>query len=84
LGTATVVSESGQEGEVAGTPLSVRQEAHVQGDTLNAEIRIVVSPIGELEVTTPLKRGEFVVLGDSTQQGGGVDGTFFYIVHWPE
>jgi len=84
LGTAAVVSESGQEGEVAGTPLSVRQEAHVQGDTLNAEIRIVVSPVGELEVTTPLERGEFVVLGESTQQAEGVNGTLFYIVHWPE
>jgi hypothetical protein len=85
LGTAAVVSQSGQGGQVEGTPLSVNQIAHVQGDTLNAELRITLAPVGELEVQTALKRGEFVVLGEASRQGFGVDdGTLFYIVHWPE
>jgi len=84
LGTAAVVSQSGQGGEVDGTPLSVNQVAHVQGDTLNAELRITLAPVGELEVRTSLRRGEFVVLGENTQKFDDVDGTLFYIVHWPE
>jgi hypothetical protein len=94
IGTAAVVSESGQPGEIEGSPLSASQRAHVQGDTLNAEIRIELNQVfdnglrgdalSELEVQTSLKRGEFVVLGESTQQGSGFDGTLFYIVHWPE
>jgi hypothetical protein len=94
IGTAAVVSESGQPGEIEGSPLSASQRAHVQGDTLNAEIRIELNQVfenglrgdalSELEVRTSLKRGEFVVLGETTQQGSGFDGTLFYIVHWPE
>jgi hypothetical protein len=84
LGTAAVTSESGQDGGVNGTPLNVSQTAHVQGDTLNAEIRMQLSPVGQLNVRTSLKRGEFVVLGENTQQGGDLDGTLFYIVNWPE
>jgi hypothetical protein len=37
-----------------------------------------------LEVDAALGRGEFLVLGESTVRGGGLDGTLFYIVHWPE
>jgi hypothetical protein len=112
IGTAAVVSESGQPGGVDGIPLSVSQVAHVQGDTLNAQIELRLSGattwnngpqrVGELDVRTSLKRGEFLVLGESTQQsgqvakqGGGpvtvvvgslqhIDGTLFYIAHWPE
>lgn len=103
IGTAAVVSESGQSGEVKGIPLEVEQMAHVQGDTLNAQVVLKLSPplaplmgnqvsvvtfpgdaVGELAVRTSLKRGEFVVLGESMQQGNGLDGTLFYIVHWPE
>ncbi len=87
LGTAAVVSESGQGSSVEGNPLNASQVAHVQGDTLNAEIKIEIrhtEAVGELEVRTSLKRGEFVVLGESSQQGNTVDGTLFYIVHWPE
>jgi len=109
IGAAAVVTESGQQGQVEGNPLSVEQTAYVQGQTLNANIRMVLdlSPderalralaapgfavlqgaeageVGELEVRATLKRGEFVVVGESTQQGNGLDGTLFYIVHWPE
>jgi hypothetical protein len=87
LGTAAVVSESGQPSGVDGNPLSTSQLAHVQGDMLNAEINIEIEhteAVGELEVRTSLKRGEFVVLGESTQQGNTTNGTLFYIVHWPE
>jgi hypothetical protein len=105
IGTAAVVTESGQQGGVEGR-LSVEQTAYVQGQALNANIRMVLdlSPdqralgapgfvvlqgaeayeVGELEVRATLERGEFVVVGESTQQGNGLDGTLFYIVHWPE
>jgi len=39
---------------------------------------------GNLRLTTMLKRGEFVVLGENHVQAGGIDGPVFYIVHWEE
>ena len=98
LGTAALVTESGQEGHVDGMPLDVEQEAFVQGDRVNAEMSlrltgiggpdedIALLPIGSLSVRTSLRRGEFVVLGESEHQGQGtgIDGLVFYIVHWPE
>jgi len=41
-------------------------------------------PYGNLRLTTMLKRGEFVVLGENHVQAGGIDGPVFYIVHWEE
>lgn len=97
LGTAALATESGQEGEISGPTLSVKQQAYVQGDTLNGEIRMTLqarvggpaSPappisIGNLTVRTTLGRGQFVVVGENAMQGGGLDGPVFYIVHWPE
>jgi hypothetical protein len=98
IGTAAVATNSGQHGEVQGTTLSVEQTAHVQGDTLNAEISMVLSghalsdappPIGNvrfgsLSLRTTLGRGEFVVLGESHVQAGGIDGPVFYIVRWEQ
>ncbi len=95
LGTAAVATNSGQYGEVEGTTLSVGQTAHVQGDTLNAEISMelsTVSPppmigpfnVGELRLRTTLRRGEFVVLGEGQVQERGLEGAVFYIVHWAE
>ena len=40
--------------------------------------------IGSITVRTALRRGEFVVLGQSEVTGGGLDGPVFFIVHWPE
>jgi hypothetical protein len=96
IGTAAVASESGQPGEVEGMTLSIDQTAYVQGDALNARIKMDlrgIAPgappgggsefhIGTLEVRTPLQRGEFVVLGESALQGGGLEGQVFYVVHW--
>lgn len=93
IGTAALASESGQHGEVEGMTLSVEQTAYVQGNVLNATIEMELrgrtsAPtndefhIGTLEVRTTLQRGEFVVLGESAVQGGGLDGPVFYIVHW--
>jgi hypothetical protein len=95
IGSAAVTSDSGQSGEVSGTPMSVAQVAHVQGDMLNAymsiqlhgtptQVTIVgqVTISSELKLRTTLKRGEFVVLGENQLQGGGLDGPVFYIVHW--
>jgi hypothetical protein len=94
IGTATAVTQSGQQGGVEGMPFSVHQTAIAQGETLNANIRMELAGgllqdprsqfNSELEVRTTVKRGEFVVLGESTLRGGGFDGTVFYIVHWPE
>jgi hypothetical protein len=96
IGTAAVLSESGQLGEVEGMTLSVKQTAYAQGNALNATIEMhlqgrtpappapegVPFHIGTLTVRTALQRGEFVVLGESSLQGGGLDGQVFYIVHW--
>jgi hypothetical protein len=95
IGAAAVVTESGQPGVVEGNPFSVEQTAYAQGQTVNANIGMslervdATNPVqgffeGELEVRATLQRGEFVVLGESTLQAGGLDGTLFYIVHWPE
>lgn len=97
IGTAAVLSESGQRGEIEGMTLTVKQTAYAQGNAVNAIIemdlrgRVPAPPapegiefhIGTLKVQTGLQRGEFVVLGESTLQGGGLDGPVFYIVHWP-
>ena len=95
LGTAAVASDSGQEGQVQGIPFSVEQTAYVQGDTLNAEIKMELNSIaglpignrtqvGELRLSTTLHRGEFVVLGEAhfQEQATGLEGPVFYIVHW--
>lgn len=94
VGAAALVTQSGQRGNVDGT-LSVTQMAHIQGDTLNADIEMVLEgetpppivgrvELGSLTLRTSLKRGEFVVLGESQLQGGRFDGLVFYIVHWSE
>lgn len=95
IGSAALVTQSGQHGNVDGTTLSVRQMAHIQGDTLNADIRMELDgeapppmvgyvDLGDLALRTTLKRGEFVVLGENQVRGGGLDGVVFYIVHWAE
>ena len=72
IGTAALTTQSGQRGEVGGTTLHVEQTALVQGETLNAEIEMLLQglPTGgafqhRLTVRTALRRGEFVVLGQS-------------------
>lgn len=40
IGNASLVSESGQEGNLSGNPLTIRQTARVQGSTLNASLSI--------------------------------------------
>jgi hypothetical protein len=88
LGTAALTTQSGQQGEIGGAKLQVEQTTYVQGDALNAELDLVLpwlpdGPITTLTVKTALRRGEFVVLGESEIIGGGVDGPVFFIVHWP-
>ena len=41
-------------------------------------------PFGNLRLSTTLKRGEFVVLGENHVQAGDIEGPVFYIVHWEE
>ena len=95
LGTTSLATQSGQRGEIGGSPLRVDQTTFVQGDTLNARIEMMLTstaprgaPEGfspnRVEVGTSLRRGEFVVLGQSELVGGGFDGPVFFIVHWPD
>jgi hypothetical protein len=97
IGTAAVTTDSGQEGEVTANTMSVKQQPQVQGETLNAYMRIHVQggagtpdpddprfPVGEIELRTTLRRGEFVVLGESHFEGGGLEGPVSYIVHWED
>jgi hypothetical protein len=97
IGSAALATESGQEGQVNGMALRVKQTAFVQGEALNARIEMNLSsklptagPPGGIDVgsnisvRTPLRGGEFVVLGQSEVVGGGLDGPVFFIVHWPE
>jgi hypothetical protein len=97
IGTAAVTSDSGQKGAVTADTMSVEQLAHAQGDTLNAYMQIHAQgtrenqapgpprfSFGEIELRTSLRRGEFVVLGESQFDGAGteIDGVVYYIVHW--
>ena len=102
LGSAAVTTDSGQEGEVTANTMSVTQVTQVQGEMLNAYMRINVQgtapppnlpaqftvvpaqiTIDEIELRATLRRGEFVVLGESQMQGGDAGGgPVFYIVHW--
>jgi hypothetical protein len=111
LGNATLVTESGQYGEIDGDPLSVHQQTFAQGSVLNAEIEIRFTypffvpatsdadgPIPfqtaqresqKLELRTTLERGDFVVvgensLGENAIGGERLEGTVFFIMHWPE
>jgi hypothetical protein len=95
IGMAAVASDSGQNGQVEGTTMDVSQRVYVQGESLNAAINMDLRSIGqlgtpeanvrgEINVQTTLRRGEFVVLGQSELVGAGLDGPVFFIVHWPE
>jgi hypothetical protein len=93
IGTATLLTESGQPGNISGATLEIAQTTFVQGDFLNAIIGINLEgtaeggdrfPVGDLRVRTPLRRGDFVVLGQSEVDEGGFDGPVFFVVHWPE
>jgi hypothetical protein len=90
LGTASLTTQSGQFGEIAGTTLRVGQRAFVQGETLNAEIELVSQALdpfktpNTVNVRTAVRAGEFVVLGQAEVTGdGGLVRPIFFIVHWP-
>ncbi|MGH8495471.1 MAG: hypothetical protein ACREVN_04995 [Gammaproteobacteria bacterium] len=103
LANATLMTESGQYGELEGYPLTVRQQTYAQGTALNAQIDIEFAyrghfgngeapPSGfqatqpqsqDIELTTTLEAGDIVVLAENTIDGSELDGTMFYIVHWP-
>jgi hypothetical protein len=111
LGNATLVTESGQSGEIDGNPLSISQQTFAQGPALNAVLRIefvytyvsasvsnedggnpfqtVQRETQRVELRTTLERDDFVVvgensLGENAIDGERLEGTVFYIVHWPE
>jgi hypothetical protein len=83
-GNATLVSDSGQYGDLSGETLNIHQRAYVQQSMLNVELSIGF----ELQrfkqgvnLHTSLKPNEFVVVGENTILNS--DGTIFYIVQWP-
>ena len=39
--------------------------------------------VGKVVLNVTLERGEFLVLGESTVRTFQLDGTLFYIAHWP-
>lgn len=89
IGTAALKTESGQAGEIGGAAgLFVEQTAYVQGDTLSAEIGMFLRAVSDnpvsVELRTTLRRGEFVVLGESELKDGDIEGPAFFIVHWPD
>jgi hypothetical protein len=93
IGTAVLTTTSGQQGELGGMTLGVEQTAFIQGETLNARIEMSLQrpreepgppAVGNIEVRTALRRGEFVVLGLGEFVAGGADSPVFYIVHWPD
>jgi hypothetical protein len=105
LGTATLVTESGQHGEVESQPLGAAQSIYVRGQTASAGIRLrFVEPrpvplrvpdqpgflqtipdpyVGNISLNVTLERGEFLVLGESTVRTFQLNGTLFYVAHWP-
>jgi len=111
IGNATLVTESGQSGSINGIPISVQQQAYVQGTTLNAELTIrylytfevpntanregqpapfstVQREAQSVELNTSMRQGEFVVVGENSVEHIAIgeeslDGTIFFIVHWP-
>jgi hypothetical protein len=95
IGSAALTTASGQHGQIEASTLSVDQRIFVQGDTLNAQISLeleVVAPppmigtleVGDLALRTTLRRGEFIVVGESEVQTLSLKGAIFYIVHWQE
>ena len=103
LGTATLMSESGQVARVQSEPLTATQSVYVQGNTTSAMITLeyaeteprpgpsnstpfqtLLPPYkSNLTLNVTLERGEFLVLGENTVRTPPLDGTLFYIAHWP-
>jgi hypothetical protein len=82
---------------VQGDTLNARIQMNLQGrrpidvagrQSENVVVTIDGGPapfnIGSIEVHTGLRRGEFVVLGQSELVGGEYGGPVFFIVHWPD
>lgn len=97
LATATLSTESGQEGRVEGELLDIEQRVLVQDAALNAEIKIefeyrVRAPIrerdtgmekvGEIELDVTMNRGESVVLAQNSVARESLDGALLYVVQW--
>jgi hypothetical protein len=93
IGSASLITASGQFGEVTGSTLGVEQTAFVRDESLNAEIslelKLTAPPpmmgtveVGNLSLRVTLEPGEFMVLGESHMQLGGLEGPVFYVVRW--
>jgi hypothetical protein len=55
-----------------------------QNQPQNQQIQVFQPFQSQLSVSTVLKRGEYVVLGERTFNMPDQSGTLFYVVHWPE
>jgi hypothetical protein len=64
--------------------MEIYQKAYASQNRINAEI-MIQHQYQELEVEVSLKRGDFLVLGETTVENEkGVKGTIVFVVHWPE
>jgi hypothetical protein len=55
-----------------------------QNQPQNQPVQVFQPFQSQLSVSTVLKRGEYVVLGERTFNMPDQSGTLFYVVHWPE
>ena len=85
LDSVSLVSETGSQAHLRGRRLEVDQQVHFNQDQINANIKLAYHGLEpqELGVRISLKRGEFLVLGESTIQNQEEVGQVFYVVSWP-
>lgn len=85
LDSLSLVSETGSRAHLNGHRMRVEQRVLYNQNQINATIEISYhSPRPQnLGVKVSLKRGEFLVLGESTIKTQENSGQMFYIVSWP-
>ena len=85
LDSLSLVSETGSRAHLSGRRLRVEQRIHFNENQINANIELAYhGPEPQnLGVKVSLKRGEFLVLGESTIQDQDTVGQMFYVVSWP-
>jgi hypothetical protein len=97
--SAMLTTQSGTRGQNGGGAFEVIENVRANGDSVNADIRlkftrfptappaqgVPFAPLqSELSMSTVIRRGEYLVLGESKFNTPGESGTLFYVMHWPE
>jgi hypothetical protein len=87
-GTTLSVEQTGYvQGDTLNVNIAMELSGRALGDAPGGQVVTVPFgnfPYGNLRLSTTLKRGEFVVLGENHVQAGQLDGPVFFIVHWEE